>query len=635
MRRSIGMLTAAGLLGAIVVAVAPQAAGASVVVTGSGTTVTATATGAGELLLRCGANGFMVGGIPATPNVACSVLTKVTINGDSAAQSIHADVLDDTSLLPAAPTLTVHLGDGPDFVADTKRADTLDMGPGDDVVTAQADGAPNTTTTLGTGSNTFVVAGTLGNDTLTATSTNANVSVAATTASGNRTFTATSVSTLQLYGSGGNDTVDASGVTAASAIGRTDLDSGGGTDHLIASPKGSNMSSDPSSAGVTTFDGGPGNDTIGSYHEGDVIHAGGGHDHVQDDFSLHSGGRTLTASGTLEWEGVLRGSNDTVARIRPAAAGSATLVGSLNRPGIQPLPSAVNSIESIFGYVQERPDLSLLDVVIPGTQQVTGIGDDQDDDLADITIPTGAWTETGTAATTLTIDPADAAWGTVTLINFGPVSIHGPWTDLNDGFAHRATRDLVYRFLSPTARTTLATQLAAGTKTRASVAQSLIFSDEYRGLDVDRIFRRYLKRSADPSGRTYWINGIRNGKSLRKFRAQLFSGSEYYSKAGSTTDGFVNAAYQDVLHRLPDPSGLAYWTNKINHGTGRGSVANSFLGSTEARRSIVKDQFLRFLDRYPTTAEVDQWMEPLRTSVTGEQDLVAFLVRSNAYYHRS
>jgi hypothetical protein len=157
-------------------------------------------------------------------------------------------------------------------------------------------------------------------------------------------------------------------------------------------------------------------------------------------------------------------------------------------------------------------------------------------------------------------------------------------------------------------------------------------TDEYRGLDVDRVFVRFLHRTADPGGRAFWINGLKNGKSLTKFRAQLFGSNEYFVNSYSSVDQFVVNAYSDVLGRAPDPAGKAYWVNKINHGTGRGSVAHSFLVSSDARRQIVKDQFLRFAQRYPTTNEENTWISVLNTSSTGEQDLIAFLAASGAYY---
>ena len=54
-------------------------------------------------------------------------------------------------------------------------------------------------------------------------------------------------------------------------------------------------------------------------------------------------------------------------------------------------------------------------------------------------------------------------------------------------------------------------------------------------------------------------------------------------------------------------------------------MARQFLASTEARRNIVKDQFLRFLDRFPTTAEANTWVVNLASSRAAIRDGMATL----------
>ena len=76
-----------------------------------------------------------------------------------------------------------------------------------------------------------------------------------------------------------------------------------------------------------------------------------------------------------------------------------------------------------------------------------------------------------------------------------------------------------------------------------AVVAGLMDTDEYRGLDVDRTFVKYLRRTADPAGRTYWITSIRNGKALWRFRAQLFGSNEYFTKAGGENEGGGWAAH--------------------------------------------------------------------------------------------
>jgi hypothetical protein len=226
-------------------------------------------------------------------------------------------------------------------------------------------------------------------------------------------------------------------------------------------------------------------------------------------------------------------------------------------------------------------------------------------------------------------------YGVVQVSKFSQVSIHGPWTNKNSGFAHRATRDLMFRFATSQSVASTSLALGSGETTRPAVIKSLMDTDEYRGLDVDRTFTRFLKREVDPSGRAYWIKSIGSGKALWRFRAQLFGSNEYFTKAGATNASYLDKVYFDVLGRPIDPSGRTYWTNKLNSGADRGSVALNFLKSSEFRRSVVDDQFLRFLDRKATTAEHAAWDPKITGTTTGEQDLIAFLAASDAYFNRS
>jgi len=90
-----------------------------------------------------------------------------------------------------------------------------------------------------------------------------------------------------------------------------------------------------------------------------------------------------------------------------------------------------------------------------------------------------------------------------------------------------------------------------------------------------------------------------------------------------------------VLHRPPDAAGLAYWVGRLDAGGSRTTVADTFLNTSEARRAIVTDQFLRFLDRPPTTASADTWTATLGSSPTGEQDLIAALASGAEYFART
>ena len=633
MRHIVRMALGASLLIGGLVVVAATPAGAAVVTTSSTTIVTVTVTGDFQVNFGCAGGDVTVNQVAVVPAVTCAALTRVNVNGDSGVQRVFGYTLDSPSFTNH-PSITAHLGDGVDFLGDTLQADTIDMGPGDDWLFMYAGGVANTSTTLGTGSNTLQVNGRSLDDTITATSTTSSASVQVQNSDGTHTYVASPVTQVWLVGGEGKDVINATGITAASTVDNLVFDAGPGAGQTLTT--GVVPADFEAEDGSATMTGSPGADQFHTASTADVIHGNGGHDLIYDDCCGPTGSRAVDTTGTLDWYDDIHGA-DAVARIRPGvAANSATLAVSLNRTGITQWSGAVTSAGGGFGYSGVLGSRNLFDAVLPtGAKTMTFYGDNDNNDIADITVPSGSWTVTGTAPGPVTITPGTSAYGSLRVNQFATIEVHGPWANKNQGFAHRMTRDLLFKFPTDEVRDSMRDELTAGSRTRAQLVQATVFSDEYRGIDVDRIFRRFLKRASDPSGRTYWVNGIRNGKSLRKVRAQLFGSNEYFTKAGSYNQGFVDAAYQDVLGRLPDPSGEAYWVHKIDTGTGRGSVANAFLVSTEARRSIVKDQFIRFLDRVPTTAETDSWMATLLSSATGEQDLIAFLASSGPYYASS
>ncbi|MGN6696431.1 MAG: DUF4214 domain-containing protein, partial [Aquihabitans sp.] len=468
--------------------------------------------------------------------------------------------------------------------------------------------------------------GTDGPDFITATSTNADVTGSVVTNDGGSNKTVKNVDFVNLRGLDGNDTIDAGGITVASGVGNVGMLGGEGDDHLTAGIKPGSLFGNE---GTNTLTGGLAVDTFISYSETDTIEANGaGADVLYDGQSGRSGGRTITGSTLYAYEQDQDGC-DAQSRVRPDPSGT-KVISSLCRPGTQTVPFGVSKVRLDFDDAINTK--ALADLTLQDDLALEVDGDAALDDLVDVTIQTGGWTVSESGGTT-TIDPAHSDYANVTLRDIGTTKylVHNPWSDKNQGFGHRVIRDLLFRFPSAAERDGIRSSLANGSKTRAQVVAGIMNTDEYRGNDVDRVFVRFLRRTPDPSGRAYWINALRNGRSLQKFRAQLFGSNEYFVKAGNTNASFVRAAYFDVLGRLPDPSGEAYWTKKIDNGADRGSVANAFLASTEARRAIVKDQYQRFALRLPTTTESEQWVGKL-AGVTGERDLIAFLAASTAYY---
>jgi hypothetical protein len=626
-------LAAAGILATITgaaVVVASSPASALVTVTTSGTTMTVTLSGSEELDVKC-VNGVVTANTKTgSPTVACGTFSKLTVNGDSGPQIIDGHDLE-VPAFTAKPYLVADLGDGADWVDPTSRADDIDMGPGADRVYFER----SVTDTLldgGAGTDWIGLYGTDGvDDEIVAASNSSTLTITHEVAGVVRTGTAKNFEEAGAAGRSGDDTLDFSGITTASSIDDANIYGEGGDDIVRGPQFAGDLFAGPGSNQVF---GGPATDNIGSEGNGDVIKLGGGTgDRVYDRNSGRSG-RTVDNLGQSNWYFFEPNLGDTVSRIRPGAAGTATVTNSLTRTGQQTLGSSFKNVSVTVGGLGKAKGLADV-VVLDNSRKTYANGSQDDDDLLDVTIPMGSWTTLGTPQNGIFITPANPAYAELHATNFGAMSIHGPWTNKNSGFVHRSTRDLMFRFADGATINTTSAALTAGTTTRSAVVGGLMDTDEYRGLDVDRTFTRFLDRATDPSGRTYWINSIGNGKALWRFRAQLFGSNEYFTKAGGTNAAYLDAVYLDVLGRQIDPSGKAYWGGKLDKGADRGSVALNFINSSEFRRFVVDDQFLRFLDRKATTQEHATWDPKITGTTTGEQDLIASLVASGEYLDRS
>lgn len=628
MRRAASVGAAIAVVGGAAVLLPASPASAAVASTSAGTTVTVTVTGNDSVEFDCSPSGKVrVNFLEVSPAISCATLTQVTVNGDAGTQNVYGAGLDGDAFA-AGPRLVASLGDGGDVLFETAAADQIDLGPGDDAVYLGIAGPANTSVALGAGiGDQLTVSGGAGGDTMTATSGSTNVAVAISGAA-STTRSATGSENLYLSGGGGNDVLSTAAVSAASSIDYVSLDGGPGDDTLTDGPGASALYG---GAGTNALTAGNGSDAYWSASSTDSLTDAddASVDYVYDTDNRRGGGRTLSGFRAQDYYYFQAHESDTVVRVRPSAGGTALLTSSLNRTGQQTIPVAMGNINPGFSYVGEITHRAIADVVAVD-QKVSPFFPLSGTGLLDVTIPTGTWTVSGTAASpTITSDH-----GVITSGNVDDYRVHGPWTDRNRGFAHRVTRDLLFRFATTGELTSTDAALDAGTTTRAQVVAVLMGTAEYRGLDVDRVFQKYLRRAPDPGGRTYWINSLGSGKALWRFRAQLFGSNEYFSKAGATNASYVDRAYQDVLGRAPDASGRTYWTNKLDAGADRGAVALQFMNSPEARRRLVDDQFLRFLDRLPTTAEQTTWVAAL-PSDDGEQRLVASLATSSTYFNRS
>ncbi|MBA5604382.1 DUF4214 domain-containing protein [Duganella sp. FT3S] len=108
---------------------------------------------------------------------------------------------------------------------------------------------------------------------------------------------------------------------------------------------------------------------------------------------------------------------------------------------------------------------------------------------------------------------------------------------------------------------------------------------------VAELYMAALGRLPRLTGLEFWENQLAAGASLADIAAGFIGSAEFtsrYPAAATPSDhggagdlAFVNALYQNVLHRAPKAAGLAFWVNDLAHGDSRANVLVAFAVSPE------------------------------------------------------
>ena len=85
---------------------------------------------------------------------------------------------------------------------------------------------------------------------------------------------------------------------------------------------------------------------------------------------------------------------------------------------------------------------------------------------------------------------------------------------------------------------------------------------------VQQLYVAYFNRPAEPGGLAYWVNALANGGTLTDISTAFSQSAEYKASfAGLSYDQVIVQIYQNLFNRLPDASGLTYWSGHLADGS--------------------------------------------------------------------
>ncbi|MDN4052384.1 DUF4214 domain-containing protein [Massilia sp. YIM B02763] len=134
----------------------------------------------------------------------------------------------------------------------------------------------------------------------------------------------------------------------------------------------------------------------------------------------------------------------------------------------------------------------------------------------------------------------------------------------------------------------------SGTSTTLSNVERIQFGDQSLALDTEgnagdayRLYQAAFNRSPDKTGLGFWINALDTGHGLHEAAQAFVNSTEFVKLYGANTSDaqFLQAVYQNVLHRTPDASGYAFWLDALKH-VDRAQILVDFSQSTENRAQV-------------------------------------------------
>ncbi|WP_342118471.1 DUF4214 domain-containing protein [Pseudoduganella sp. OTU4001] len=137
----------------------------------------------------------------------------------------------------------------------------------------------------------------------------------------------------------------------------------------------------------------------------------------------------------------------------------------------------------------------------------------------------------------------------------------------------------------------------AGTYETLRNIERLQFFDQIYAFDVDgnagqayRLYQAAFNRTPDLGGLGFWIGQLDKGLPLRTVADAFVGSNEFKTLYGSapSNNTFIQALYQNVLHRSPDAAGFEFWNKAMQSGTSREEVLVHFSESAENKSALAE-----------------------------------------------
>ncbi len=168
-----------------------------------------------------------------------------------------------------------------------------------------------------------------------------------------------------------------------------------------------------------------------------------------------------------------------------------------------------------------------------------------------------------------------------------------------------------------------ATQLAVAAEFSVSAEWDIRFGDSPTNEQiVDRFYANILDRLPDPEGRAYWLGLVQSGQiTIPQLLVQFADSQENINRTQTTIvqtreDGAICRLYLTLLQQKPDSAALQHWRTQLLAGTTLSEIADVLLAT---------DRFDRLYDSGSTSFEL---VNQISLAVVGDTSGRALFVRT-------
>jgi hypothetical protein len=162
-----------------------------------------------------------------------------------------------------------------------------------------------------------------------------------------------------------------------------------------------------------------------------------------------------------------------------------------------------------------------------------------------------------------------------------------------------------------------------------TVANAILYSDEYYLQRIDAAYREILGREPDAPGRADWLQRMQTRQvSVDEIRLNFTRSMEYYLNSGGTEASFVGVLYTTMLKRPAVQGDIDYWVS-MSRAYGSGYVVNSIWNSYESGTIRLNVVYQNYLHRDVDIDGIRSWVPLITTQ--GDQAARSALVGSLEY----